>query len=40
MLRRKPVVAKLAKYVGFQPATPLEDIIRLTATPGRIRQRR
>jgi UDP-glucose 4-epimerase len=31
MLRRKPIVAKLAKYVGFQPATPLSEIIRQTA---------
>jgi UDP-glucose 4-epimerase len=31
MLRRKPVVAKLARYAGFQPATPLVDIIRQTA---------
>jgi UDP-glucose 4-epimerase len=27
MLRRKPIVAKLAQYVGFQPATPLQKII-------------
>jgi UDP-glucose 4-epimerase len=31
MLRRKPVVAKLARYVGFQPATPLREIIQRTA---------
>jgi UDP-glucose 4-epimerase len=31
MMRRKPVVAKLAKYVGFQPSTPLSEIIRQTA---------
>jgi UDP-glucose 4-epimerase len=31
MLRRKPVVAKLARYVGFQPATTLAEIIRQTA---------
>jgi UDP-glucose 4-epimerase len=34
MMRRKPIVAKLAKYVGFQPATPLSDIIRQTAASG------
>src|SRR5665213_2894058 len=28
MQRRKPIVAKLAKYVGFKPATPLSEIIR------------
>jgi len=31
MMRRKPIVAKLAKFVGFKPATPLADIIRQTA---------
>jgi UDP-glucose 4-epimerase len=31
MLRRKPIVAKLGRYVGFQPAVSLEDIIRQTA---------
>ncbi len=31
MLRRKPIVAKLVKYVGFRPATALSEIIRLTA---------
>ena len=31
MLRRKPVVAKLARYAGFQPATPLSEIIERTA---------
>jgi UDP-glucose 4-epimerase len=31
MLRRKPVVAKLARYVGFRPATPLIEIIQRTA---------
>jgi UDP-glucose 4-epimerase len=34
MLRRKPVVAKLARYVGFQPATPLSEIIERTAAWG------
>ena len=34
MLRRKPVVAKLARYVGFRPATPLSEIIRQTAAVG------
>jgi UDP-glucose 4-epimerase len=34
MMRRKPIVAKLAKYVGFQPATPLSEIIRQTAAGG------
>ena len=34
MLRRKPVVGKLARYVGFQPATPLAEIIRQTAALG------
>ncbi|MCU0783661.1 MAG: GDP-mannose 4,6-dehydratase [Verrucomicrobia bacterium] len=31
MLRRKPVVEKLARVTGFQPATSLNEIIRLTA---------
>jgi UDP-glucose 4-epimerase len=31
MMRRKPIVAKLAKYVGFQPSTSLSEIIRQTA---------
>jgi UDP-glucose 4-epimerase len=31
MRRRKPVVAKLARYVGFQPATALSEIIERTA---------
>jgi UDP-glucose 4-epimerase len=31
MLRRKPIVDKLAKYVGFQPATPLRQIVEWTA---------
>jgi len=31
MRRRKPVVDKLAATVGFRPATPLREIIRLTA---------
>ncbi|HEY3856290.1 MAG TPA: NAD-dependent epimerase/dehydratase family protein [Verrucomicrobiae bacterium] len=31
MLRRRPVVEKLKRYVGFQPATPLSEIIALTA---------
>ena len=31
MMRRKPVVAKLVKYVGFRLATPLAEIIRQTA---------
>jgi UDP-glucose 4-epimerase len=34
MMRRKPVVAKLARYVGFKPATPLAEIIRQTAASG------
>jgi UDP-glucose 4-epimerase len=34
MQRRKPIVAKLARYVGFQPATPLSEIIRQTAAAG------
>jgi UDP-glucose 4-epimerase len=34
MMRRKPIVSKLAKYVGFRPATPLADIIRQTAAFG------
>jgi len=35
MMRRKPVVAKLAKYVDFQPATLLTEIIRLTSANGK-----
>jgi UDP-glucose 4-epimerase len=31
MLRRKPVVEKLAKYIGFRPATPLRQIVESTA---------
>jgi len=31
MLRRKPVVEKLAKYVGFRPSRPLQQIVELTA---------
>jgi UDP-glucose 4-epimerase len=31
MLRRKPVVEKLAKYAGFQPSTPLRQIVEWTA---------
>jgi UDP-glucose 4-epimerase len=31
MLRRKPIVAKLARYIGFQPSTSLAEIIRQTA---------
>ena len=31
MRRRKPVVAKLAKTIGFRPRTPLRSIIELTA---------
>jgi UDP-glucose 4-epimerase len=31
MRRRKPVVEKLARTVGFRPGTSLQDIIRLTA---------
>jgi UDP-glucose 4-epimerase len=31
MMRRKPIVAKLAKFVGFRPATPLSEIIRQAA---------
>ncbi len=30
MLRRKPIVTKLGRYAGFQPATPLAEIIRQT----------
>jgi UDP-glucose 4-epimerase len=35
MMRRKPVTAKLGKYVGFQPSTPLSEIIRQTAAEGK-----
>ena len=31
MLRRKPVVDKLERCIGFRPATPLSEIIRRTA---------
>jgi UDP-glucose 4-epimerase len=31
MLRRKPIVEKLAKHVGFQPSTPLRQIVEWTA---------
>jgi UDP-glucose 4-epimerase len=31
MRRRKPVVEKLARTVGFKPATSLREIVRLTA---------
>jgi UDP-glucose 4-epimerase len=31
MLRRRPVVEKLKRFIGFQPATPLSKIIALTA---------
>jgi UDP-glucose 4-epimerase len=31
MLRRKPIVDKLMKYVGFQPATSLRHIVEWTA---------
>ena len=31
MLRRKPVVEKLARYTGFSPATSLKEIVQLTA---------
>ena len=34
MQRRKPIIAKLAGYVGFQPATSLAEIIRQTAASG------
>jgi UDP-glucose 4-epimerase len=34
MRRRKPVVEKLARTIGFQPATPLAEIIRRTAAAG------
>jgi UDP-glucose 4-epimerase len=34
MLRRKPIVEKLAKYVGFQPSTPLRQIVEWTAASG------
>jgi UDP-glucose 4-epimerase len=33
MLRRKPVIGKLAASVGFRPATSLAEIIRRTAAP-------
>ena len=31
MLRRRPVVEKLQQHIGFSPATPLSEIIALTA---------
>jgi UDP-glucose 4-epimerase len=31
MRRRKPVVEKLERVIGFRPSTPLSEIIRLTA---------
>ena len=31
MRRRKPLVAKLERFVNFKPQTPLREIIRLTA---------
>ena len=31
MLRRKPVLDKLARYTGFRPATPLREIVAKTA---------
>jgi UDP-glucose 4-epimerase len=31
MLRRKPVIEKLAKTIGFKPSTPLRNIVELTA---------
>ncbi len=31
MLRRRPVVEKLKRYIDFQPATTLSEIIALTA---------
>jgi UDP-glucose 4-epimerase len=34
MLRRKPIVAKLNRYVGFRPSTTLAEIIRQTAAVG------
>jgi UDP-glucose 4-epimerase len=34
MLRRKPIVDKLAKYVGFQPSTSLRQIVEWTAASG------
>jgi UDP-glucose 4-epimerase len=34
MLRRKPVIEKLARFVGFQPGTPLNEIIARTAASG------
>jgi UDP-glucose 4-epimerase len=35
MRRRKPVVDKLATVTGFRPATPLHQIVLLTAGPGK-----
>jgi UDP-glucose 4-epimerase len=34
MLRRKPIVAKLSRFVGFRPAVSLAEIIRQTAACG------
>jgi UDP-glucose 4-epimerase len=34
MLRRKPVVEKLARHTGFRPATPLREIVLKTAAEG------
>jgi UDP-glucose 4-epimerase len=34
MRRRKPSIAKLTQFTGFQPATPLRDIIQKTAGQG------
>ncbi|MGH7970544.1 MAG: NAD-dependent epimerase/dehydratase family protein, partial [Limisphaerales bacterium] len=31
MRRRKPVVDKIAEVTGFRPATPLREIVKLTA---------
>ena len=31
MLRRKPLIDKLAKATGFRPATSLQEIIEMTA---------
>ena len=31
MLRRKPIIDKLARYVGYRPATTLAEIIERTA---------
>jgi UDP-glucose 4-epimerase len=34
MLRRKPIIEKLARRVGFRPATTLKQIVKLTAEGG------